>query len=404
MPLNYLVAISVSCFNNQSMKELFLLDPKITYLNFGSFGACPIPIFEAYQKLQLQLEQSPVQFIVHSGMGLLKSSRRHLAAYLGCEPDSLVLMVNPSYAINTIAKSIPLEKGDEVLTTNLEYGAMNRTWNYYCEKSGAKYRQSKINFPIKSKASFLENFWAGCNEKTKVVFISHITSATGLILPIKEICDEAKRRGLLTIIDGAHVPGQLPLNISELDPDVYVGACHKWMMAPKGASFLYVKKNQQYWVDPLLISWGFKSDTPSHSTFLDYHETAGTRDFSAFLVVPDCINFMRSYGWTERRLLCQKRTIEYANRFQEFFGFEPISPIHKDFIGQMYSIPIETQDIGALKSALYERFNIEVPVFMNEGQVFVRFSIQVFNSDGDMQRFFDAMKTLNDEGYFSIKD
>ena len=386
------------------MKELFLLDPRITYLNFGSFGACPIPIFEAYQKLQLQLEQSPVQFIVHSGMRLLKSSRLHLAAYLGCESDSLVLMVNPSYAINTIAKSIPLEKGDEVLTTNLEYGAMDRTWNYYCKKSGAKYRQSKINFPIKSKASFLENFWAGCNEMTKVVFISHITSATGLILPIKEICDEAKRRDLLTIIDGAHVPGQLPLNIGELDPDVYVGACHKWMMAPKGASFLYVKKNQQDWVDPLLISWGFQSETPSHSTFLDYHETAGTRDFSAFLTVPHCIDFMQSYGWTEKRLLCQEKTIEWANRFQEFFGFEPISPIHKDFIGQMYSIPIETADIGALKSALYERFNIEVPVFKNESQVFIRFSIQVFNSDEDMQRFFGAMKTLNKQGYFSVKD
>jgi isopenicillin-N epimerase len=337
-------------------------------------------------------------------MELLKSSRLRLASYLGCDADSLVLMTNPSYAINTIAKSILLEKGDEVLTTNLEYGAMDRTWNYYCEKSGARYRQSKINFPIESKASFLENFWAGCNEKTKVVFISHITSATGLILPIKDICYEAKKRGLITIIDGAHVPGQLPLNIGELDPDVYVGACHKWMMSPKGASFLYVKKNQQDWVDPLLISWGFQSDTPSNSTFLDYHETAGTRDFSAFLAVPYCIDFMQNYDWVDKRLLCQEKTIEWANRFQEFFGFESISPIHKDFIGQMYSIPIETQDIRALKSALYERFNIEVPVFMNEAQVFVRFSIQVFNSDEDMQRFFDAMATLNDEGYFSIKD
>lgn len=385
------------------MKELFLLDSKITYLNFGSFGACPKPVFEAYQKLQLQLEKSPVQFIVHSGMELLKSSRLRLASYLVCDADSLVLMTNPSYAINTIAKSIPLSKGDEVLTTNLEYGAMNRTWNYYCKKSGAKYKQSKINFPIESVSSFLEDFWAGYNEKTKAVFISHITSSTGLILPVKEICEEAKRRGLLTIIDGAHVPGQLTLNIRELDPDIYVGACHKWMMAPKGASFLYVKKKQQQWVDPLLISWGFQSDTPSHSTFLDYHETAGTRDFSAFLTVPHSIDFMSKYDWVKKRMLCQEKTIAWANKFQQFWHFQSIAPISKVFIGQMYSIPIETEDIAGLKTALYERFKIEVPVFMNEDQVFIRFSFQVFNSDEDMQRLFDAMKTLNEEGYFSIK-
>ena len=361
------------------------------------------PVFEAYQKYQLKLEQSPVQFIVHSGMELLKSSRHCLASYLACEPDNLVLMTNPSYAINTIAKSIPLSKGDEVLSTNLEYGAMNRTWKYYCEKSGAKFKQSKINFPIKSVSSFLEDFWAGYNKNTKIVFISHITSSTGLILPIKEICDEAKRRGLLTIIDGAHVPGQLPLSISELDPDVYVGACHKWMMAPKGVSFLYVKKNQQYWVDPLLISWGFESDNPSHSTFLDYHETAGTRDFSAFLAVPYSIDFMNKHDWVKKRSFCQEKTIKWAKRFQEFWGFQSISPISKVFIGQMYSIPIETDNLDGLKSALYERFNIEVPVFMNEDQVFIRFSFQVFNSDEDMQRLFDAMKILNTEGYFEIK-
>lgn len=385
------------------IKDLFLLDPDIVYLNFGSFGACPKPVFENYQRIQSQLERSPVQFMLHTGMNLLKGARLSLSEYVNCDEDDLVLMTNPSYAINTIVKSITLKEGDEVLTTNLEYGAMNRTWNYYCKQSNAKYIPVNVDFPIRSKEQFLSTFWAACTEKTKVVFISHITSATGIILPIEEICEEARSRGLMTIIDGAHVPGQLPLNIQQLDPDVYVGACHKWMMAPKGASFLYVKRAQQHWVDPLLISWGFQSDTPSHSTFLDYHETAGTRDFSAFLAVPHCIDFMAAYDWPQKRLKCQEKTIEWARKFQDSWSFEAISPINTVFIGQMFSIPIETEQPELLKDALYRRFNIEVPVFLNENQVFIRFSFQVFNSDQDMQLLFDALETLKNEGLFSIK-
>ena len=225
------------------MKDLFLLDPNITYLNFGSFGACPKAVFTEYQRIQLELEQRPVQFMISTGIKELNNSRFKLANYLSCEPDDLVYMTNPSYAINTIAKSIPLAEGDEILTTNLEYGAMDRTWNYYCNKAGAKYIRQEINFPIKSKAHFLDEFWKGCTPNTKIVFISHITSSTALILPVEEIIIEAKRRGLLTIIDGAHVPGQLPLNINKLDADIYVGACHKWMMSePKSQKGLQMIK------------------------------------------------------------------------------------------------------------------------------------------------------------------
>lgn len=174
-------------------KDLFLLDESLTFLNFGSFGACPKPIFERYQEFQLQLERSPVQFFVKDGMELLQASRVRLGEYLGCEADDLVYVTNPSYAFNTIIKSFPLEKGEEVLTTDLEYGALDRTWKYYADKVGAKYVQQKIQLPIQSKESFLEDFWKGYTDKTKAIFISHITSATGLILPVKEICDEAKK-------------------------------------------------------------------------------------------------------------------------------------------------------------------------------------------------------------------
>ena len=380
------------------MKDLFFLDPSITYLNFGSFGACPKAVFTEYQRIQLELEQRPVQFIVNTGMTELNAARVSLANYLSCNADDLVYVTNPSYGINTIAKSIPLAEGDEILATNLEYGAMDRTWEYYCKKAGAKYVQQEIKFPIISKAHFLDQFWKGYTPNTKIVFISHVTSSTALILPVKEIIIEAKKRGLLTIVDGAHVPGQLSLNLTELGADIYVGACHKWMMGPKGSSFLYVNKKEQHWVDPLLISWGFQSDAPSDSTFIDYHQTAGTRDFSAFLSIPFCIDFMKEHNWIDVRVRCQKKTIEWANKFQSELGFEPISPIDQSFIGQMFSIPIKTADPILLKEQLYNKYQIEIPVFLNQKDVFIRFSYQAFNSDEDMECLFRALIELKRNG------
>lgn len=379
-------------------KDLFLLDPLITFLNFGSFGACPQPVFEKYQALQVQLEREPVQFIVKDGMELLAKSRSALAEFVGCHSDDLVYVTNPSYAINTIAKSFRFNPGDEVLTTNLEYGAMDRTWNYYCEKAGAKYIRQAITLPIVSKEAFLADFWKGFTERTKVVFISQITSATGMILPVKEICSEAKRRGLLTIVDGAHVPAHIPLNLAELEADIYTGACHKWMMAPKGASFLYAVKEQQAWIDPLLISWGYQSDFPSHSQFLDYHQTAGTRDFSAFLCIPDCIDFMKKYNWDTVAETCRNMVLNNANRFLEAVEIEPICPLNAEFIGQMYSIPVRTKDPLALYQKLFLDYRIEIPVTRQDDRTFIRYSIQAFNDQDDLNKLMDALIELKKSG------
>ena len=187
-----------------------------------------------------------------NGPAYLKASREALAKYIHCDADDVVYVTNPSYGINIIAKSLKLNTGDEILSTNLEYGAIDRTWNYYCTKAGAKYVRQEISLPLVSKHQFIEEFFKGVSDKTKAICISHITSATALIFPVKEICDIAKAKGLFTIVDGAHVPGHIPLNIEELNPDVYTGACHKWMCAPKGCSFLYIKKEWQHLFDPLL--------------------------------------------------------------------------------------------------------------------------------------------------------
>jgi isopenicillin-N epimerase len=377
-----------------NIKSKFLLDPSITFLNFGSFGASPKQVFDDYQKWQRELEFSPVQFITVNGIKYLQHSREALGKFIGCHADDVVMVTNPSYAVNIIAKSLKLQAGDEVLTTNLGYGACDRTWTYYCNKVGAKYVQQKINLPIASKESFLQDFFAGVNEKTKLIFVDHITSATGLILPVQEICDFANEKGILIFIDGAHAPGQIDVNLQTLNVDMYTGACHKWMMTAKGSSFLYVKKSLQYLFDPLVVSWGYDAIYPSHSKFLDYHQMQGTRDFSAFLTIPAAIQFMQENNWEVNRVVCNEIVMSNAKRFCDLLNTQPISPITKDFIGQMFSIPINSNDSLALKALLFNKYKIEVPVMPHNDMLFIRYSIQAFNIQEDLDVLYVAMNDI----------
>lgn len=375
----------------QPLQSLFLLDRNITYLNFGSFGACPKPVFEDYQRWQLLLEREPVQFIKVNADKYLKASRAALASYINCDADDVVYVPNPTFAINIIAKSLKLEEGDELLSTNLEYGALDRTWDYYCGKSGAKYVRQAISLPITSKEEVIAQFRKGFSEKTKAIFISQITSATGLILPVKEICDMAKERGLLTIVDGAHVPGHIPLDLAQIKADIYTGACHKWMMTPKGCTFLYVRRELQHLFDPLVISWGYKSTTPSHSQFLDYNQMQGTRDISAFLTVPAAIAFMQEHNWWQITAACRKMVLDNVPRFCRLLGVQPITPATEEFLGQMCSLPIITTQPDALQQHLFDQYRIEIPVTRQGERCFLRYSINAFNTQNDLDKLYDAL-------------
>lgn len=382
---------------NNVLASQFLLKPGITFLNFGSFGACPKPVFEDYQKWQLELEQEPVQFMTVRGLEYLQRSREALAQYIHCNADDLVYTTNPSYAINIIAKSFKLNAGDEILSTDLEYGALDKTWNYYCKKAGAKFVAQHVELPLTTKQDFIDIFFKGLTNRTKAIFINQITSSTGLIFPVKEICEIAKEKGLMTIVDGAHVPGHIPLNLAELKADVYTGACHKWMMTPKGCSFLYVKKEFQPLFDPLVISWGYDNPTPSPSKFLDYHQMQGTRDFSAFLTVPAAIKFMKENNWEKVAASCRDMVKKNALRFCELMGTQPLCPVTDEFLGQMQSIRINTPDPVKLKSVLYDKYKIEIPVMPHGGKVYVRYSINAFNTQNDLDKLYDALKELKKE-------
>jgi isopenicillin-N epimerase len=381
----------------QNLKQYFLLREDVTFLNFGSFGACPKPVFEQYRQFQLELEQEPVQFITVNGLKYLETAREALANYVHCHKDDLVYVTNPSYAVNTIIKSLDLKPGDEILTTSLEYGACDKAWEYYCKKTGAVYIKQPVSLPITSKEAFVAEFIKGIGNKTKLVFISHITSSTGLRLPVEEICAAAKEKGIMTFVDGAHAPGQVQLNLQDSPFDMYTGACHKWMMAPKGSSFMFVKKEWQHMIDPLIVSWGYNAMFPSHSSFLDYHQMNGTRDYSAFLTIPAAIQFMEEHNWTQVAADCRKLVHQNAPAFCELLGSGPLAPIHDDFIVQLFSAEIKTSEPEKLHRHFFDIYKIEIPVMRHGDKVYLRYSINAFNSQQDLDTLFEAIKKIKNK-------
>ena len=378
------------------MENLFLLSPDFTHLNHGSFGACPKPIFEDYQSFQLEMERDPVYFIQKKLALHLAKAKSALSTFINCDANDFIFTPNPTVAINTVMRSLNLKEGDEILTTNHEYGAMDRTWHFYCKNSGVKYIRQTISLPIISKEQILEEFWKGLTAKTKIVFLNQISSATALIFPVKEICDKARELGITTIIDGAHVPGHIDLDIKDLNPDYYTGTLHKWMLAPKGSSFLYVRKELQNQMDPLVVSWGYESLAPGESQFLDYHEYQGTNDNSAYLCTPAVIEFLQKNNWKEKSAVAKTLVLENYPRFCKLLGSQEIAPLTTEFFGQMASIPIKTTKPQELKDLLYDTYKIQVPIPVINDNVYLRYSINAYNSQADLDVLYQALEDIID--------
>ncbi len=376
------------------MKDFFLLNPELTFLNHGSFGACPKPIFENYQSFQTEMEQDPVYFIQKKFQIHLAKAKVALSEFIHCDANDFIFTPNPTVAINTIMRSLKLKADDEILATNHEYGAMDRTWNFYSKESGVKYIRQNISIPVTSKKQILTEFWKGLTPKTKVIFLNQISSTTALIFPVKEICDKAKELGIITIIDGAHVPGHIDLNISDLNPDFYTGTLHKWMLAPKGSSFLYVQKKWQNQIQPLVVSWGYESLTPSESQFLDYHEYQGTNDNSAFLCTPAVIDFLQKNNWKEKSKIAKDLVLKNYPRFCELLNSQPLAPLSSEFLGQMASVPIKTSNPEELKDLLYDKYKIQVPIMLLNDKVYLRYSINAYNSQADLDVLYKALQEI----------
>ncbi len=378
----------------ENLKPLFLLDPEVVFLNHGSFGACPRPVFETYQRWQRELERQPVEFLGRRANDLLAEARTALGAYLGAPPEDLVYFSNPTTAVNMVARSLALGPGDEILTTDHEYGAMDRAWRFMCGKTGAQYVRRVMPLPLTTAEALVDAFWAGVTEHTRVIFISHLTSPTALIFPVAAICRRARAAGILTVVDGAHGPGHLPLDLAALGADLYAGACHKWLMAPKGAAFLYARPEAQARLEPLVVSWGWESETPGPSRFIDYHEWQGTRDLAAFLAVPAAIRFQAERGWEQVRATCHALASEARARVNALTGLAPLSPDSPAWFGQMVAMRLPAVDGAALKARLYAEYRLEVPLVAWQGADFLRVSFQGYNTRADLEALLAALAVL----------
>jgi isopenicillin-N epimerase len=370
------------------LAEQYQLDPEITFLNHGSFGAVPRPVFEAYQQWQREVERNPVIFLGRRLPELLAQARARLGEYVGTSAENVVFVPNATHGINIVARSLNLQPGDEVLGTNHEYGAVNNTWRFLCEKTGARYINHPIPVPLTTPEAFVDALWEGVTERTRVICISHVTSPTALRFPVELVGRRAKAAGIITVIDGAHAPGQVDLQLDQMDVDFYTGNAHKWLSSPRGAGFLYARPERQDLIEPLIVSHGWSRRKPDSSQFLDYLSWTGTDDPSAYLSVAAAIDFQMQNDWPTVRAACHNLLLEAQHRILELSDQEPLSP--DSMWVQMCSIPLPGPSTAYQE--LWDKYRIVVPIVDWNDRTCVRVSIQAYNTPADIDRLLTALE------------
>jgi isopenicillin-N epimerase len=380
------------------MRDQFLLDPDLVFLNHGSFGACPRPVFEAWQHWQREQERNPVEFLGRRSGALLRAARERLAATLGAAADDLAFVPNATTGVNTIARSWPLAPGDEVLATDHEYGACDAAWQMVCRERGASYRRVAVPLPFDPSA-FARRLLDAATERTKLIYVSHLTSTTALIFPLAALIEGARARGIPVVVDGAHAPGHLALQLDALGADAYTGNAHKWWCAPRGAAFLHVRREVQPQVHAPVVSWGYVAETvdranPSaggHTGFDAYTgrtllerrlQWQGTRDITSWLALPAALDFWAAHDAPRLRAESRARAAALLHRVGRRNGLAPIAP--DECFGQMAPIAVRCSDGEALRRRLFEHHRIEVPVTTHGAHTFVRVSVMPYTTDAEL--------------------
>jgi isopenicillin-N epimerase len=355
-----------------TLASLWMLDPSVVFLNHGSFGACPRAVLDYQRALRDRLEREPVQLMHRDLEHELDLARAELGAFVGADPDDLAFVPNATTGVNTVLRSLQFAPGDELLTTDHVYGACYNALQFVAESSGARVVVAPVPFPIGDESEVVDAILAKVGPRTRLALVDHVTSPTGLVFPVERIVSQLAARGVDSLVDGAHGPGMLPLDIAALGAAYYAANCHKWLFAPKGAAFLHVRRDKQAAIRPLVISHGAASPRTDRSRFRLEFDWTGTDDPTRYLSIPAGIRFAEKlYPGGARALYAQNRSLALAARDLLCGLLGIASPAPDTMIGAMASVPlpdaklpgIGPYGIDALHIALWERHQIEVPVF-----------------------------------------
>lgn len=373
-------------------KKFWSLDPAVTFLNHGSFGSCPRPVLKFQRALQDRLERQPVRFLVDDFEPLWDDARRQLAEFVGADADDLVFVPNATTGVNTVLRSLEFQRGDEVLVTDHSYNASRCALDFVAARAGACVVMVKIPFPLASSQQVVDAVLAGVASRTRLVMLDHVTSSTGLVFPLEKIVPALAARGIETLIDGAHAPGMIPLNLKKLGATYYAGNCHKWLCSPKGAALLYVQRDRQAQIRPLVISHGANS-LRDHSRFLLEFSWIGTGDYSAWLSVPESLRVIGELlpgGWPAAMQRNHALALAARNLLCDALNISP--PCPDDMIGTLAAVPLPdmtaadiagiSNGLDPLRGKLLREHNMEVPVFPwpTPPKRWLRVSAQLYNS------------------------
>ncbi|AFY79399.1 MAG: aminotransferase class V-fold PLP-dependent enzyme [Hydrococcus sp. C42_A2020_068] len=383
---------------NNASEPIWLLEPNIHYLNHGSFGATPIAVLNYQQSLRERMEREPVRFLTRELEGLLDEARSQLADFIGTDADDIAFIPNATVGVNTILRSLAFKPDDEILITDRTYNACRNAAEFVAHSTGAKIVVASVPFPLESSQQVVTAILEKVSPKTKLALLDHVTSPTASIFPIETLVKELARRGIDTLVDGAHAPGFVSLDLRSLDVTYYTGNCHKWLCAPKGAAFLYVRKDKQASIRPLAISHGSNSPRTDRSRFRLEFDWTGTDDPTAYLCVPEAIRVMGSLlpgGWSSLRE--RNRKLVLAARQILCKTLEVAIPCPDEMLGSMASVPLGTVPLSweSLQSKLLEEFKIEVPIVpLSDGSCLVRISAQFYNRLDQYQYLAEVLKRL----------
>jgi isopenicillin-N epimerase len=386
--------------------DSWLLDPEVIFLNHGSFGATPKSVLAEQAKIRERIETEPLLFFNHSYLEELDRARVELARFLGARTDDLAFVVNATTGVNTVLGSLSLKEGDELLVTDHEYNACRNAIDAVAAAAGASVVVAPIPFPLRTEAQVVDAVLERVSPKCRLLLIDHVTSQTGLVLPIDELVGEVQGRGVDVLVDGAHAPGMVALNLDALGAAYYTGNCHKWLCAPKGAAFLHVRADRRDSVRPLVISHGANANSVDRSRFHLEHDWTGTRDPSAWLAVPAALRVMASMvdgGWDEIRRRNRQLVLEGRRVLCEALDLDP--PCPESMIGSLASLPLPDGDSGSvntlfpfdrLQERLFEEHRIEVPVITwpKPPHRLLRISAQLYNSPPHYVALAEALRRV----------